>query len=34
MRKAERALRKAVYRAEVLKWRIEGGGLNYDGQTP
>ena len=27
MRKAERAPREALYRAEVLKWRIEGGGL-------
>jgi hypothetical protein len=27
MRKAERAPREAVYRAEMLKWRIEGGGL-------
>jgi len=27
MRKAEGAPREAVYRAEVLKWRIEGGGL-------
>jgi len=27
MRKAERAPREAVYRAEVLKWRIEGGSL-------
>jgi hypothetical protein len=25
MRKAERAPREAVYRAEMLKWRIEGG---------
>ena len=23
----ERAPREAVYRAEMLKWRIEGGGL-------
>ena len=27
MRKAERAPREAVYKAEMLKWRIEGGGL-------
>ena len=27
MRRAERVPRKAVYRAEMLKWRIEGGGL-------
>jgi hypothetical protein len=27
MREAERAPREAVYRAEMLKWRIEGGGL-------
>jgi hypothetical protein len=27
MRKAERAPREAVYRAEMLKWRIEGGAL-------
>jgi hypothetical protein len=27
MRKAEREPREAVYRAEMLKWRIEGGGL-------
>ena len=27
MRKAERAPREAVYRAEMLEWRIEGGGL-------
>jgi hypothetical protein len=27
MRKAERAPRESVYRAEMLKWRIEGGGL-------
>jgi hypothetical protein len=27
MRKAERGPREAVYRAEMLKWRIEGGGL-------
>ena len=27
MRRAERAPREAVYRAEMLKWRIEGGGL-------
>jgi len=26
MREAERAPREAVYRAEILKWRIEGGG--------
>ena len=25
MRKAERAPRETVYRAEMLKWRIEGG---------
>jgi hypothetical protein len=25
MRKAERAPREAVYRAEMLKWQIEGG---------
>ena len=27
MREAECAPREAVYKAEVLKWRIEGGGL-------
>jgi hypothetical protein len=27
MRKAERAARKVLHRGEVLKWRIEGGGL-------
>ena len=27
MRRAERAPREAVYRAEMLKWRIEGGGI-------
>jgi hypothetical protein len=27
MRRAERAPREAVYRAEMLEWRIEGGGL-------
>jgi hypothetical protein len=27
MRRAERAPRQALYRAEMLKWRIEGGGL-------
>jgi hypothetical protein len=27
MRKAERAPREALYKAEILKWRIEGGGL-------
>jgi hypothetical protein len=27
MRKAERAPRETVYRAEMLKWHIEGGGL-------
>jgi hypothetical protein len=27
MRKAERVPREALYRAEMLKWRIEGGGL-------
>ena len=27
MRKAERAPRECVYRTEMLKWRIEGGGL-------
>jgi hypothetical protein len=27
MRKAERAPREAVYRAEMLEWTIEGGGL-------
>jgi hypothetical protein len=26
MREAECAPREAIYRAEVLKWRIEGGG--------
>jgi hypothetical protein len=25
MRRAERAPRKALYRAEILTWRIEGG---------
>ena len=28
MRRAERAPREALYRAEMLKWRIEGGGLS------
>jgi len=28
MREAEGAPREALYRAEVLKWRIEGGGLS------
>ena len=27
MRKAERGPREAVYKAEMLKWRIEGGAL-------
>jgi hypothetical protein len=27
MRRAEREPREADYRAEMLKWRIEGGGL-------
>jgi len=27
MRKAERVPREALYRAEMLKWRIERGGL-------
>jgi len=27
MRKAERTPREALYRAEMLKWRIEGGAL-------
>lgn len=27
MREAERAPREALYRAEMLKWKIEGGGL-------
>jgi hypothetical protein len=27
MRRAERAPREALYRAEMLKWRIEGRGL-------
>ena len=27
MRKVERAPREAVYRAEMLEWTIEGGGL-------
>ena len=27
MRRAERVPREAVYRAEMLKWRIEGVGL-------
>jgi len=27
MREAEHAPREALYRAEMLKWRIEGGGL-------
>ena len=27
MREAERAPREALYRAEMLEWRIEGGGL-------
>jgi len=28
MREAERAPSEALYRAEMLKWRIEGGGLS------
>jgi hypothetical protein len=28
MRTAERAPREAVYRAEILKWRIEGSGFS------
>jgi hypothetical protein len=28
MREAERTPREAVYRAEMLKWRIEGSGLS------
>ena len=27
MRKAERVPREVLYRAEMLKWRIEGGGF-------
>jgi hypothetical protein len=27
MREAERAPREAVYKAEMLKWRIEGSGF-------
>jgi hypothetical protein len=27
MRRAERAPREALYRAEMLKWRMEGGGI-------
>ena len=27
MRRAERAPREALYRAEMLEWRIEGGDL-------
>ena len=27
MREAERAPREALYKAEMLKWRIEGGDL-------
>ena len=27
MRTAEREPREALYRSEMLKWRIEGGGL-------
>ena len=27
MRRAEREPRETVYRAEMLKWQIEGGGL-------
>ena len=27
MRRVERAPREAVYKAEMLKWRIEGGAL-------
>jgi hypothetical protein len=27
MRRAERASREALYRAEMLEWRIEGGDL-------
>ena len=27
MRRAERVPRETVYRAEMLKWRIEGGAL-------
>jgi hypothetical protein len=28
MRRAEREPREAVYRAEMLKWRIEGSGFS------
>jgi hypothetical protein len=29
MREAERAPREAVYKAEMLKWRIEGAALDH-----
>ena len=34
MRRAERPPREAVYRAEMLKWRIEGSGLRPRGGAP
>ena len=34
MRRAERAPREAVYRAEMLKWRIEGAVLDHGGNAP
>jgi hypothetical protein len=34
MRKAERAPKQALYRAEMLKWRIEGAALDHDGHAP
>jgi hypothetical protein len=34
MRRAERAPREAVYRAEMLKWRIEGAVLDLVGHAP
>jgi hypothetical protein len=34
MRKAEHASREAVYRAEMLKWRIEGAAVDLVGHAP
>ena len=34
MRRAERAPREALYRAEMLKWRIEEAVLDHGGHAP
>ena len=34
MRRAEREPREAVYRAEMLKWQIEGAVLDQGGNAP